>query len=46
MSHIRAECPESLPAAEQIDEDGLFFGNHHYDIGEAVPVVAEVLASL
>jgi CDP-6-deoxy-D-xylo-4-hexulose-3-dehydrase len=46
MALMDADCPASLPAAEEIDQAGLFFGNHHYDIGDALPAVVDALRAV
>lgn len=32
----------SMINAEEIDQNGLFIGNHHYDIGEAIEIIARL----
>ncbi|NAZ83638.1 aminotransferase class V-fold PLP-dependent enzyme [Kineococcus sp. R8] len=46
MAHLDAVWPASLPAAEEVDRDGLFFGNHHYDIADALPAVVDAVRTL
>lgn len=36
MAHLDAEIHGSLPNANYIDDNGLFVGNHHYPIREAI----------
>ena len=40
MRHIPHEIHGSLPNAQYIDANGLFVGNHHYPIPEAVTALA------
>jgi CDP-6-deoxy-D-xylo-4-hexulose-3-dehydrase len=40
MAHIPHFIHGDLPNAEYIDQNGLFIGNHHYPIPEAVEVLA------
>ncbi len=42
MDHIPHVIHGTLPNAEYIDANGLFIGNHHYPIPEAVEVLAEL----
>lgn len=35
-----------FPVADRIHDDGLFIGNHHYDISEALERVREILLSI
>jgi CDP-6-deoxy-D-xylo-4-hexulose-3-dehydrase len=46
MSRLRAEVPESLPAADKIHEDGLFVGNHHYPIPDELDLLLETIESI
>ncbi|KJL41237.1 DegT/DnrJ/EryC1/StrS family aminotransferase [Microbacterium trichothecenolyticum] len=43
MGHLRAEVPESLPAADRIHVDGLFVGNHHYPIPGELELLATAI---
>ncbi|WP_345801878.1 DegT/DnrJ/EryC1/StrS family aminotransferase [Microbacterium sp. AZCO] len=43
MAHLDAVVPESLPAADKVDVDGLFVGNHHYPVHEGIDLVAETV---
>ncbi len=42
MQHIPHEIHASLSNAEYIDANGLFIGNHHYPIPDAVDALAEL----
>lgn len=42
MEHIRHEVYGSLPNAEYIDSRGLFVGNHHYPIPDAIAALAQL----
>jgi len=42
MAHIPHVIHGELPNAEYIDRYGLFIGNHHYPIPEAVEVLADI----
>lgn len=42
MRYIQHEIHGPLPNAEYIDKHGLFIGNHHYPIPEAVDLLAEM----
>ena len=42
MRHIPHEIHGSLPNAQYIDANGLFVGNHHYPIPEAVTALARL----
>ena len=46
MKHLDAIVPERLPAADEIHDQGLFFGNHHFDVSEGIARAAEVIGSL
>ncbi len=43
MSHLDAVVPDALPAADKIDVDGLFVGNHHFPVHRGIDLVAETL---
>lgn len=45
ISHLPHTIHEGLPAADQIHEDGLFLGNHHYDLSEEFDLLKQVLHS-
>lgn len=40
------EISGSLPAADWIDQNGLFLGNHHYDVSEGLRHVRKTLAQI
>lgn len=42
MQHIPHQVHASLPNAEFIDQNGLFIGNHHYPIPQAVDVLTSL----
>lgn len=44
MRHLDAVVPDALPAADKVDTDGLFVGNHHYPVEDGIDLVAEVVA--
>jgi CDP-6-deoxy-D-xylo-4-hexulose-3-dehydrase len=46
MQHLDAIVPERLPVADEIHDQGLFFGNHHFDVSEGIARAAEVISSL
>lgn len=46
MKHLDAVVPNSLPAADEIHFEGLFFGNHHYDVSDGIARAAEIIESL
>lgn len=46
MKHLDAIVPDSLPAADKVDQDGLFVGNHHYPVHEGIDLVAQAVESL
>lgn len=46
MRHLPADVPAALPAADRVHIDGLFVGNHHYDIEPQLGRVAEVIAEV
>ncbi|WP_102192838.1 DegT/DnrJ/EryC1/StrS family aminotransferase [Microbacterium aurantiacum] len=43
MAHLDAIVPDALPAADKIDTDGLFVGNHHYPVTDGIDLVAETV---
>ncbi|KQZ82074.1 pyridoxamine 5-phosphate oxidase [Microbacterium sp. Root166] len=43
MAHLDAVVPDDLPAADKIDVDGLFVGNHHYRVRDGIDLVAETI---
>lgn len=46
MRYLDAIVPEALPAADKVDVDGLFVGNHHYPVHEGIDLVYDTVASL
>ncbi|MCW3493756.1 DegT/DnrJ/EryC1/StrS family aminotransferase [Microbacterium sp. SSM24] len=42
IAHLDAIVPDELPAADKVDVDGLFVGNHHYPVDGGIDLVAEV----
>lgn len=46
MAYLNAIVPEELPAADKIHSDGLFVGNHHYDVTQGIDFVFDVLESV
>jgi CDP-6-deoxy-D-xylo-4-hexulose-3-dehydrase len=46
IERLDADVPEDLTAADRIHFDGLFVGNHHFDISRELELVAEVVGSL
>jgi len=45
MAKINAKVSGSLTAAELIDSNGLFVGNHHYPIADEIALLRDVIAS-
>ncbi|WP_439591538.1 DegT/DnrJ/EryC1/StrS family aminotransferase [Microbacterium sp.] len=43
MAHLDAVVPDELPAADRVDVDGLFVGNHHYPVHAGIDLVAETI---
>lgn len=43
MTHLDAIIPRALPAADKVDVDGLFVGNHHYPVRDGIDLVAETI---
>ena len=43
MAHLDAVVPDALPAADKVDVDGLFVGNHHYPVHEGIDLVADTV---
>jgi CDP-6-deoxy-D-xylo-4-hexulose-3-dehydrase len=46
MRYLDAVVPDSLPAAEKVDTDGLFVGNHHYPIRSSIDLLRETIISI
>ncbi len=43
MSRLDAEVPAKLPAADQIHDDGLFVGNHHFPIERELDLLLDTI---
>lgn len=43
MRHLAAVVPDELPAADRVHVDGLFVGNHHFPVPQAIDLLAETL---
>jgi len=43
ISHLRHSVSGNLDAADRIDQEGLFFGNHHYPVSEALSRCREIV---
>jgi CDP-6-deoxy-D-xylo-4-hexulose-3-dehydrase len=46
MKYLDAVVPDALPAADKIDADGLFVGNHHYPVREGIDLLRDTLVKL
>ncbi|TFD61361.1 DegT/DnrJ/EryC1/StrS family aminotransferase [Cryobacterium suzukii] len=46
MSRLSAIVPDSLPAADKVDVDGLFVGNHHYPIPREIDRLLDTINAL
>lgn len=46
MAHLNATVPEGLPAADEVHDNGLFVGNHHYPIEAELELLRTVLDGL
>lgn len=46
MRYLDAVVPDALPAADKVDVDGLFVGNHHFAVHEGIDLVYDTVASL
>lgn len=44
MRHLRHAPLENYPAAEEVDSNGLFVGNHHHDITSGIKLLSEVIS--
>jgi CDP-6-deoxy-D-xylo-4-hexulose-3-dehydrase len=44
IKHLRHSPIGSLPGADTVHDDGLFVGNHHYDLSEEINRLGEVLS--
>jgi CDP-6-deoxy-D-xylo-4-hexulose-3-dehydrase len=43
LIHLNHAPLDPLPIADEIHENGLFIGNHHYELGEQLDEVASLL---
>ena len=46
MKHLNAVVDSALPAADRIDAEGFFVGNHHYDVVDQLTRLREELGVL
>jgi len=46
LSHLNHSVIPDLPNADKIHKDGLFVGNHHYDLSDGIYKLAEIVNSL
>lgn len=46
MKYLDAYVPEQLPGADKVHDDGLFVGNHHYEIFDSIDVLYDVISGL
>lgn len=46
MQYLDAFVPEDLPGADKVHKDGLFVGNHHYEISDGIDVLYDVIVGL
>lgn len=46
MKHLSSIVPDSLPAADKVHVDGLFVGNHHYEVHDAIDELHSILENL
>ena len=46
MKYLDSIVPESLSAADRIHDDGLFVGNHHYPVTDAIDLLCDTLRSV
>ena len=42
IKYINSDIPEKLPNADLVDRNGLFIGNHHYRIDEAIALISNI----
>ena len=45
IKHLPHTPLTSLPAADDIHENGLFVGNHHYDLSKELDLLVETLTT-
>lgn len=46
MRHLNAKVPHALTNADEVDRNGLFIGNHHYDCAKGLELAASIISSL
>ncbi|NTV38360.1 MAG: DegT/DnrJ/EryC1/StrS family aminotransferase [Demequinaceae bacterium] len=46
MSFLDATVPDELPAADEVDTNAFFIGNHHYPIARELTQIRELMADL
>ena len=46
MRYLDAIVPEHLPAADKVQQDGLFVGNHHVPVHDGIDLVRDTLVGL
>ncbi len=46
MRHLDAVVPDALPVADEVHENGLFVGNHHYPVDAELELLRDVLDAL
>jgi CDP-6-deoxy-D-xylo-4-hexulose-3-dehydrase len=46
IQHLSHVVREPIVVADEVDRDGLFFGNHHYDLKKSLPAVREIFETL
>jgi CDP-6-deoxy-D-xylo-4-hexulose-3-dehydrase len=46
MRFLDAQVPNELPVADRIHSDGLFVGNHHYPIQDAIDMLHQTVSGL
>jgi CDP-4-dehydro-6-deoxyglucose reductase, E1 len=44
IKHMNCTPIGPLPVADEIHEDGLFVGNHHFDLSEEISLLGQVLS--
>lgn len=44
--HLNLIVPDELPAADRVHDDGLFVGNHHYDVSQRIDTLLEVIDAI
>ncbi len=46
MKYLPSVVPAEMPAADKVHVDGLFVGNHHYPVHEAIDVLYDTISGL